>query len=314
MSASAWPIEEVWLRPAVTLLLAAALPPLLSRFAKGFFDAEPARASALALPRALVPALGFALGATALGPQLVASRHSVLGHGFGLLCAAAALGADAVAARRMGLERPARPAELAALLGAALALDAGVWLASGAPRIAVTAGTLFALGIVAHARQPGRRHRVGWLVGATLGIALAAAAALPALLTPITEEEATGASQSAARWRLRVDPWDAEAMLASAWAASRRDDLRHARAQLEEARRMGLAPAPGLELEAELAAAEGDCAAARALFDRALTARAEEAFEQDALAEPLQLGGYHLPPTMVTECGGLDLLELEPPR
>ncbi len=305
----AWPIEEVWLRPIATACVAAGLGPLVVRAVRSFFDTDAARGSALALPRALSLGLAYALGATALGPALASARDTVAGHALGLACAGLFLAADAYAAARAGLSRGAPPRDLALLLGGAAALDAATWAATGEAQVAVVAGALALGGLWSFGRAPDRRDRPGWIVGATLGGAIACAAALPVLVTPIAIAEAPTTSGSSAYWRLRVDPWDATAMLAAAWAASAREEPRRARAQLEEARRMGLTEAPALELEAELAATRGDCDGARALFDRALRARALEAFDEDALAEPLLLGGYHLPPTMVTECGALEELE-----
>jgi hypothetical protein len=135
---------------------------------------------------------------------------------------------------------------------------------------------------------------------------LVALVALPGPLTAIDEAEAPRAGADAAVWRLRVDPWDPVAMLAAGWASREREAYRRARAQARAAVAMGLPRAAALELEAEVLAAQRRCAEARAVFDRALRARAERAFERDPLAAPLSLGGYHLPPALVTECGGLE--------
>lgn len=145
---------------------------------------------------------------------------------------------------------------------------------------------------------------LGWTAGAALSALLVGLVALPWTWTALNEEDAPHAGASLATWRLRIDPWDATAMLAAAWASRRRDEPDRALAQAREARRMGLASAPALELEAEVLAAERRCAEARAVFDRALRARAERLFEGDPLATPLRLGGYHVPPTLTTHCGG----------
>lgn len=305
----AQPIEEVLLRPAASALLVGVLPWLVARVAQAFFAEARERDSALSMPRALLASLAFGLGATALGPGLSPTRHSIAGHLFGLACVGLTLAADALVARRLGWTAPARRRELGLAVGGAVVLDAVIWAATTEPQVAVVSGALFALALVAHARDPSRRSRAGWLVGATIAGALSSAVALAAWATPIEVGEAANTSESAAEWRLRVDPWDDVAMLAYGWGASAREAPQQARARLDLARRMGVGEAPALELEAELAALAGDCDEARALFDRALRARAMAAFDEDGLAEPLLLGGYHLPPTMVTECGALESLD-----
>jgi Zn-dependent protease with chaperone function len=107
---------------------------------------------------------------------------------------------------------------------------------------------------------------------------------------------------TAATWRLRIDPWDPTAMLALAWASARDHDPSLATARLTEARRHGARESDAMELDAELLAAAGHCVEGRARFEAALAQRASERFEVGSW-EPLELGGYHLPPSLVTECG-----------
>ncbi|MDQ3033729.1 MAG: M48 family metalloprotease, partial [Myxococcota bacterium] len=160
--------------------------------------------------------------------------------------------------------------------------------------------------LVACGRDPGPRpkppkRRAGMIAGLVLGGVLVLALVLTERITRIEIADAPLAGESAARWRLRVDPWDSHAMMAWAWATRRRDDLELADAQLARAMRMG-APMPEvMELEAELMATRGDCEGARVRFEDALSARAQRAFAEPWA--PLELGGWHLPPTLVTECG-----------
>lgn len=91
-------------------------------------------------------------------------------------------------------------------------------------------------------------------------------------------------------------------MLTLAWASARADDPSLATTRAQEARRLGAHESDVMELEAELLAAGGRCVEGRARFEEALRARASERFSRGDW-EPLELGGYHLPPSLVTECG-----------
>ncbi|GAB4209463.1 MAG: hypothetical protein OHK0013_28890 [Sandaracinaceae bacterium] len=137
----------------------------------------------------------------------------------------------------------------------------------------------------------------GVSVGLALGGALVVLAWLAHALTVIPPEEAELATEAQAWRRLRVDPWDGVATLTLAWSARRREDLERAEAYATEAVRLGVPSPQALELEAELWAARGDCVRARETFERALAARVV-----DPLTASLELGGYRIPPTVLTEC------------
>lgn len=144
-------------------------------------------------------------------------------------------------------------------------------------------------------------RRSAIVAGVLVGLIPIATATLVERLTRLDPDRIATTSPDTAWRRLHVDPRDGAAMLAAAWASSDANDPQRATARIDEAERMG-APAPELaEARAEVAASEGDCAAARAHFDRALVLRAEAAFAAGAMPE-LTLGGYHLPPSMITRC------------
>jgi len=176
-------------------------------------------------------------------------------------------------------------------------------------RAGVFAGAvaMLAAGLLAHRAQLASGSRPAAIVGVVTAALLGALLALAWTLTSIPEGAVT--HHGDATWRLRIDPWDARAMLAQGWASQRRGELDRAHAQALEALRMGSPRGPALELEAEVLALRGECAAARDTFDEALRARATRAFDEAAVLEaPLSLGGYQIPPALVTECGGLERL------
>lgn len=161
--------------------------------------------------------------------------------------------------------------------------------------------------ICACGRDPGPRpeppaRRPGLVAGLVIGAGLVALPTLSEAATRIEPGSEAFLGSSAASWRLRVDPWDPQATLALGWASALGDDPALARTRLAAARTLGADEADALELEAQLAAAAGECGEARARFDDALRERARERFEEGRW-EPLELGGYHLPPALVTECG-----------
>lgn len=143
--------------------------------------------------------------------------------------------------------------------------------------------------------------RLGLLAGLAVASVLFACAYGARTLTVIEADHIATIDGEAALRRQRVDPWDANAMLALAWDSRRDDALDEADARIAAAEALG-APRPELlEARAEVAAARGRCDEADALFDEAIAARSMDAFSADPFA-PLELGGWHLPPSLVSEC------------
>lgn len=146
------------------------------------------------------------------------------------------------------------------------------------------------------------RRAAGLAAGVVISLGLVAITAGLDAATQIDPGTAANAGARAATWRLRVEPWDPSAMLALGWASALENDPTRATARANEARRLGARRSDVLELEAELLAAAGRCDEARERFDGALSERARERFAAGTW-EPLELGGYHLPPSLVTRCG-----------
>lgn len=311
-----WPIEEVVLRPVLALLVSAALPFGTRAIARRLSSREPesARGAGAVLDLAHV-FFAASAGVTALGPSVVERPYSVAAIAFAALAVGTTGVASAFAGRRDG-ERPALGLRRALSAGSALGagalpwllLEEG-WLRGAALATGVVVGAVLALagctgssvgaeGVLRPAARDG--YVVGSLLAALIGALMLGAWSA----TRIELDRVVEAGEEASRWRLRVDPWDATAMLAAGWGARARSADRRAQEWADEARRGGAPEAAVLELEAELRAARGDCEAARATFDRALAARAQAAFS-DPLASPLPLGGFRLPPTLTTACGGL---------
>lgn len=290
----AWPVEEVWIRPLGSLVLAALVPAATSAVMRRFLDADaPLLAQALWPMRAVQLCIAWVVGITALGPALVAAPVSAESQLFACACLGVAIASDF---RWAAVDTETRPVPLATAL--VLAPMAGALIASpwvGLPIVFVAGALAF---------RPGQPTPMGLAIGGAGALFLVAAVALPASLTTIARTDARDAGD--ARWRLRLHPWDEDAMLASAWESRRRGEHDRAVAQGREAQRMGLPAGPALELEAEVLAARGECERARSTFDRAIRARAESAFDEDAMDTPLTLGGFQLPPTMIRECGGLE--------
>ena len=165
--------------------------------------------------------------------------------------------------------------------------------------------------------------RIGVVAGLALGAVLGVLAYGASTLTTIEPGSIAMLDASAALRRQRIDPWDPNAMLALGWASRRDEAFAEADARIEAAEWLG-APRPEVyEARAELAAARGHCEEADALFDESISARSMAAFETDPFA-PLELGGWHLPPSLVSECrrsvedlapgpDPFDMLELDAP-
>ncbi|MCA9608377.1 MAG: hypothetical protein KC619_22365 [Myxococcales bacterium] len=298
----AWPIEEAYgVRPVGSLLLVALLPFLTRAVLSALVEDAATLARARAPVRATQLGLAFVIGGTALGPALAEAPGGLASHGAAFLAVALAGVVD---------QRISGPGDLRGIVGGvgAALLACGILGAFSVPygiavgAVLVTAGGGFAY-------RPRRRAAdtttaFGWFLGGAVALLLVAALAAPVPLTEIAPEDAP--YHGDATWRLRVDPWDATAMLANGWAARERQELSRAVACARESVRMGGPRGPALELEAEVLAARGACDEARATFDRAIQARARVSFSDDSLLAPLVLGGYQLPPTLVTNCGGLE--------
>ena len=162
---------------------------------------------------------------------------------------------------------------------------------------------LRALGVDPGPRPPLPRTRRARLVAVAVAFALIAGASAVELGTALPPDEAPSVSAVAAAWRLRVDPWDADAALALGWAARRSGDLARADDLRALAERLGADRAPTLELAAEVASTRGACDEASALVEQAVAVRARSAFGADVLSRRLELGTYRLPPTFVRRCG-----------
>lgn len=308
----AWPIEEAFVvRPLGSVGLAALTPWLIDLVAARVVG-EAGLDRARAVLRPVLTALAFALGATALGPSLAPTEGGLASHAAGFLCASIAI---LVCTRRGGpvdWRRLSIGFGGAVLFGVAMALFAAPWGVALTSLVVLVAG---GIGFRPQ-RPPTAEASLGYGVGGGLSLLLMALFALPIPMTAIVLEEAP--QHGDATWRLRIYPWDENAMLASGWAARRRGQLDRAEASAHVAVRMGLSEGPALELESEVWAARGECETAQRTFDRALRARAREAFSGDSsLLAPLVLGGYQLPPTLLTTCGGIERLpglgDLTPP-
>ena len=157
--------------------------------------------------------------------------------------------------------------------------------------------------LIALGEEPGPRPPPPPRGGLLLGLAWALSIlALPIAVHSFTDVQTSAireAPERAARWRRVIDPWDPDAMLALAWRARAGGELDVAFERAELAARMGPDRQSYYLAWSELHAAAGDCDAARDAFEESLTAQATEAFDAPT---PLELGGYDLPPTLVTDC------------
>lgn len=296
------------MRPVATPIACALVPLVTARIARALTGVRPRGAGARAMELTQL-ALAWIAGATALGPALVGAPSGPPIALFAATCAAVACVAGSRTRRDAGSRLLAIAPPMLAASAALLVLgrSAEALVATGAGSAALTLGIHRALacrlGGPAERDEPSAGAapgRASLVAGATIALVLACAAAAAASLTSIAPEDAPTAGDAAARWRLRIDPWDPIAMIAAGWAVRETSGDR-ALAWAREAVRLGAPESLALELEAEVYAAKGECERARASFDRSLAARAREAFE-DPLARPLELGGYHLPPSLLAGC------------
>jgi hypothetical protein len=260
----AWPIEELLFRPTLTVLLAASLPFATARIL-----------AALLAPR------GLGEAESARGVLLAVRSVRWIDGAFaavlGCTALAPAISPSLCAAGAMGL--------VAGGLSAGASVIAGRRIAGAAGDVAIGAR--------------GSEARTALAAALVVGLALPLVAVLAERLTRIEPDAIASTSADAARRRLRIDPRDGAAMLSTAWSSADHSDLALASQRIDEAERMGAPPAELEEARAEVAAREGDCTSARGHFDRALELRAELAFERGEL----ELGGYHLPHSLITRCG-----------
>ena len=157
---------------------------------------------------------------------------------------------------------------------------------------------LAACGIEQGERPAPPNARAGLLTAIVVIIMGCAGAWLAMDLTHILPADVSTTGHTAAWRRLHIDPWDDRAVLALAWNARRQEDLERAEAYRQQAIALGVEEYLALELRAELQATSGDCDAARATFDQALASRVA-----DPLEAVMELGGYTVPPALITECG-----------
>lgn len=283
---------EAWLLPVAAVLVATVLPWMTARLLGWVYltptdhgTDPPVRARTVAAFHRAATFVEIAqiitaaaIGLHALGPTFVPAPFGPVSWTFAIVLAILAWLAGGVARRIAWLE-PARPSVTAAL-GQRLRGR----IRPGPPDAAPSGGR--GAGVV-----------LGLLLAGGIGgapIALHEA-------TDVTPADASSAPIERALWRLRVEPWDAEAMLALGWNARRSNHLDRAQRYAERAARMHPDLVARLELTTELRAARGDCDGATQAFQRALEERARREFE-GVLEERLELGGYHLPPTYVTAC------------
>jgi len=123
-----------------------------------------------------------------------------------------------------------------------------------------------------------------------------------AFATDVSTTEPRSVDEDRVWARLQLNPRDPEANLLMAWYERDRDAFADALRRADTARQLGADEPLVLQVESEILAARGDCAGAQATFDRALVSMAERALDA-ALEENLSLGGFSLPPTLISHCG-----------
>ena len=304
----AWPWELVWFRPVATLVIAATIPMVAKpaiRFAVGTAQ-SPAAWTPIRIAIALS---GWVLGATALGPVLVHSSDRYPSHGFGLATVMLAMISTSRVPHASWAEAREDVRAAGWMVGAAAVAIPFAQLMPSPRWVWIGAAILLAGGFAEARRHRGalaKASRIHFVAGVAIAAVIVASLAAPFALSRIGRADAPGAGPVAATWRLRIVPWDATAMLASAWAASEAEQYPLALAQADAAHRLGAPESAVLELRAEIFAGRGRCDRARDLFDRSLEARARELFESDApMTETLPLGDYRIPPALLEECGAI---------
>jgi STE24 endopeptidase len=150
--------------------------------------------------------------------------------------------------------------------------------------------------------RPPPPPRGGTLLGVAIAITLVAAPVIVHAVTDVSADEVRNVRGSRAAWRLFVDPWDGEALLAAAWHARADGALDRAFELASFAERAGADAWSRHVLLSELHAATGECDAARAAFEASLAAQADRLFHQGLDGAHLELGAYALPPSLVREC------------
>lgn len=188
------------------------------------------------------------------------------------------------------------------LVGPALSISAA-GRASTAAIFGLLAGLPLLGGLRAHdAEAPSARGE-----GPSLAVLFVAAAlpfaALLALRGATRGEGGPYEAAALARAPLRAAlvPSDADARLSLGFRFASADMLDRARGEAAYARGLGAVPARTYELESEIAARAGDCEGAERLFRLSLESSLGDILEGHATTR-LRLGGYFLPPSLVTRC------------
>ncbi len=150
-------------------------------------------------------------------------------------------------------------------------------------------------------RPEAPKTHLGTIAALLVAVASVAGCVFADRASTISLADVPNAGGRAAQWRLRVNPWDARAIVALGWSARQTQDLERAERLAAMSRAIGGPVPEGLELASEVLAARGECASARERFEQALAAHAARSFS--APDSRLMLGGWHLPPTLVTRCG-----------
>lgn len=215
-----------------------------------------------------------------------------------------------------------------ALLGAQLGADCldpalvGVGIATNPIARGLAACAFVALGVApalralrGRAQEPpftSADHASLVVVGACTGL-LAIGWGLGARSTRLEEAFYTANTLARAPLRAAIVPTDPNARLALAYRATS-TNLDLAREELTLAVTLGAPPARTLEVEAEIRARVGDCAGAERAFRSALAASMPSDPNEFSRTR-LELGAFHLPPSLITRCAyGANLGESNAPQ